>query len=74
MPPLQHSFVRADHPHPLSILLQGRGEPPLLCSTVHAYVPLISALILRTVVPLCQPSDETAPFTFSFKPSFFNKT
>ena len=46
---------------PLSILLQGQGEPPLLQSTVRAYVPLISAFFLRQVVPLRRPSAKTAP-------------
>ena len=41
----------------------GRGEPPLLPSTVRTYVPLLYALILRQGMPLCQPSDWLAPLT-----------
>ena len=45
----------------LSVLLPGRGEPPLLTSTVHAYGALIYALILLKCVPLRQPSANPAP-------------
>ena len=45
VPPLQPISVCAPPP-PLSVSLQGRGEAPLLTSTLRSYVPLISALIL----------------------------
>ena len=43
--PLQPLAVCA-HPHPLSVFLQWRGKPPLLPSTLRAYVPLLSTLLL----------------------------
>ena len=43
-------------PNLLFVLLQGRGEPPPLPSTVCAYVPLLSALLLWQGVPLRHPS------------------
>ena len=39
-------------PPPLSVLLQGRGEAPILPSTLSACVPLLSDLILRQGVPI----------------------
>ena len=60
MLPLQPLDAR-DPPPPISVSLQGRGETPLLPSTVHAYVALISALILRQGVPLRHPSAKPAP-------------
>ena len=60
-PPLHPSYVSAAPSHQFSALLQGRGKPPLLYSTVRAYVPLISALVLSQGVPICQPSAENAP-------------
>ena len=59
--PLQPSDVCAAPPPQFSILLQGRVKPPILYSTVRAYVPLISALVLIQGMPLCQPSAEHAP-------------
>ena len=35
----------------LYVSLQGRGEPPILPSTVHTYVPPLSVLLLRQGVP-----------------------
>ena len=58
--PLQTLFACAPPPL-LSVLLQGRVKTPLLPSTMHVYVPLISALLLRKVMPLHQPSSEPAP-------------
>ena len=58
VPPLQPLSVCAPA---LSVLLQGRGKPPLLPPAVRSYVPLLSALLLWQGVPLCQPSDEPAP-------------
>ena len=49
------------HPPPISISLQERGEPPLLHSTVRAYIPLISDLHLWQGVPFCQLSAHPAP-------------
>ena len=57
---LQPSSFYADPTHPLSISLHGQGEPPLLPSTVRAYVPLFYALLLRQGVPLCHPSADPA--------------
>ena len=51
----------SDPPPTLSIFLQGGGTSPLLTSTMYAYIPLLSALLLRKGVPLCQPSAETSP-------------
>ena len=48
-------------PPPLSISLQGRGEIPILPSTVHAYVPLIYALIILQGVPLSYTLADPAP-------------
>ena len=39
----------------------GETNPLVLPSTVRAYVPLLSALLLRQGVPLRQPSAEPAP-------------
>ena len=60
VPPLQ-PLAACDPPPLLSVLLPGRGEPPLLTSTVHAYVPLIYALIIWQCLPLRQPSANPAP-------------
>ena len=60
VPPLQPLAAHAT-PTPLYELLQGRGKPRPISSTVRAYVPLIYALILRQGVPLCQPSADPAP-------------
>ena len=46
---------------PLSVFLQGRGEPYILPSAVRAYVPLLSALLLRQGVPLHHPSANPGP-------------
>ena len=59
--PLLQPLPACDLPHPLSVSLQGRGEPPIIPSTVRAYVPLLSALILQQDVPLGQTSAEPAP-------------
>ena len=45
-------------PPPLSVSLQGQGEPPLLSSTVRAYVTLLSTLLLRQGVTLCHTSAD----------------
>ena len=60
LPPLQTLSACAP-PLPIYVSFQGRGEPPLLHPTVHAYVNLLSALLLWKVVPLRQTLDETAP-------------
>ena len=60
VPPLQPLSARAPPP-PLSVLLQGRGKPHLLPSTVRAYVPMIYALLLRKDVPLRQSPAEPDP-------------
>ena len=60
MLPLQILAVHTP-PHPLYVLLQGRGEPPLLPSTMCAYVPLLSALLLWQGMPLRHPSAEPDP-------------
>ena len=55
---LQPSDVCATPPSKLSILLQLRGKLPLLSSTIHAYVTLMSALLPRKVMYIRQPSAE----------------
>ena len=53
--PLLQPLSTYDPLPPLSVSLQGGGEPPLLPSTVRTYVPLLSALLIRQGVPLCKP-------------------
>ena len=45
----------------LYVLLQGRGETPLLPSAIYGYVPLLYSLLLWKGVPLRHPSADTAP-------------
>ena len=71
MPPLQPLSTCAPPP-PISVSLQGRGKAPLLPSTLRAYVPLLSALILRQGVPLRQSSASLLLF-LSFQPCLFNE-
>ena len=61
VPTLQPSDVHTAASTQLSILFQGQGEPPLLSSTLLAYVHLFSASLLRQGVSLRQPSPEPAP-------------
>ena len=61
VPPLQPSALRAAASPPISILLQGRGEPPLISQTVRTYAPLLYAFLLWKDAPICQPLYETAP-------------
>ena len=70
VPPLQPLSV-CDTPPPLSLSLQSRGEAPLLPSTLRAYVPLLSALLLWQGVPLRQSSASLLLF-LSFRPCLFN--
>ena len=63
MSPLEPSTVHVAAPPPLSVLFQGQGEPPLLPSTIHTYVPLVYAFLLRQGVPLHNHSVEPAPLT-----------
>ena len=51
VPPL-HPLSMCAPPPPISVSLQGRGEAPLLTSTLRAYVTLLSALLLWQGVPL----------------------
>ena len=60
MPHIHPISVCAPSP-PLYVSPKGRGEPLLLPSTVLAYAPLISVLLLRKGVPVCQPLAEPAP-------------
>ena len=60
-PPLHTSVECAPPPPQISVLLQGKGKPPILSSTVHTYVPLISAFILRKCVHISKPSADPAP-------------
>ena len=55
--PLQTPAAQAPPP-PLSVLLQGRDEPPLLPSTVRAYVPILSSLLIWQGVPICHHSED----------------
>ena len=48
-------------PLPLSVSIQGLDKTPRLPSTVRAYVPLLSALLLWQGVPLRQPLAEPDP-------------
>ena len=50
VPPLQPLSACAPPP-PISVSLQGRGEAPLLPSTLRDYVPLLSALLIWQGVP-----------------------
>ena len=50
-------------PSPWSETESGGGKPPLLPSIVRTYVPLLSDLLLRKIVPLRQTSAEPAPLT-----------
>ena len=60
MLPLQ-PIVAHDPTPPISVLLQGQGEPPILPSTtMRAYVTLLSALLLRIGVPIRHPSAKPA--------------
>ena len=54
VPPL-HPLFACSNPPPLSVSLQRRGEAPLLPSTLRAYVPLLSALLLLTVYATLEP-------------------
>ena len=58
---LLHPLSICDPPPLLSVLLQGRGKAPIPPSTVHTYVPLISALLLWQGVPLRHTSADPAP-------------
>ena len=71
VPPLQPLTTCAPPP-PLSVSLQGRGEAPLLPSTLSTYVPLLSTLLLRQGVPLRQSSASLLLF-LSFQPCLFNE-
>ena len=72
VPPLQPIYVCAPPDPSLSVSLQGRGKAPLLPSTLRAYVPLLSALLLRKGVLLRQSSASLLLF-LSFQPCLFNK-
>ena len=52
--------MRASPPPVLSVSLQGRGNPPILSSTVRAYVPLLYAFLLWQGVPLLHHSADPA--------------
>ena len=71
VPPLKPLSSCAPPP-PLPVYLQGRGEAPLLPSTLRAYVPLLSALLLRQGVPTRHSSASLLLF-LSFQPCFFNE-
>ena len=60
MPPFQ-PIAACVPPPPLSVLLQGQGVPHILPSTLRTYVPLISPLLLRQGIPVCNTSDEPDP-------------
>ena len=51
VPPLQPLSAFAPPPT-ISVLLQGKGKPPIIPSTARTYVPLLYALLLRKGVPL----------------------
>ena len=69
--PIQPLSVCAPPPT-LSVSLQGRGKAPLLPSTLLAYVPLLSALLIWQGVYLRQYSASLIIF-LSFQPCLFNK-
>ena len=71
VPPLQPLSTCAPPP-PISVSIQGRGKSPLLPSNLRAYVPLLSALLRRQGVPLCQYSASLLLF-LSFQPCLFNE-
>ena len=56
-----HPLAVCVHPPPLSKLLQGRGKPPLLSSTISAYVPLLSYFLLWQGVPIRHTSSKPDP-------------
>ena len=68
---LQPLFVYATPPS-LCVSLQGRGEAPVIPSTLRACVPLIPDLLLRKGVPLLQSSSILLLF-LSFHPCLFNE-
>ena len=71
VPPLHHLSTCAPPPL-ISVSTQGRGEPPLLPSTVRAYVPLISDLHLCQGVPFVSSQPILLLF-LSFQPCLSNK-
>ena len=71
VPPLQPLSTCAPSP-PIPVSLQGRGESPLLTSTLRDYIPLLSALLLRQGVTLCQSSASLLLF-LRFQPCLFNE-
>ena len=71
VPPLQPLSMCAPPP-PISVSLQGRGKAPLPPLTLRAYVPLLSALLLRQGVPLRQCSASLRLF-LSFQSCLFNE-
>ena len=60
VPPL-HPIYECAPPPPLSVSLQGQGQPPLVPSSMRPYVPLLSALILWKCVHICHPLADPAP-------------
>ena len=71
MPPLQ-PLSACDPPPSLPVSLQGQGKSPLLPSTLRAYVPLVSSVLIKKGVPLRQSSSRLLLFLI-FQPCLFNE-